>query len=292
MLAERRPMFSLMYLLVLVNLSNPPSLLGQHVTITNESLNMDAPCKTVRDFLKHNRVYYIDISPAEEAEVTVFTSVRQGDSIRTEASDATALPVLINIPLGPIRIDSLKFFLVKTKTNVRFGFTDPWQVGRLMHVTLTSRTFARVNYVPCPAPQAGGFLDKPIIKMPPTRKKFSILTASFGAISAGSFLWFLNEKSNADDQYQKYQDATTFQRAIELRKDVEKSRTRRDIAGWTSFASGAAFAFLLTRDLFFRKPPDHHTLLDPSSSSEKRFSINLESPASAPGITLAMNMKF
>jgi hypothetical protein len=309
MLAGRFLPSYIMGLFVLFSTIHPISLFGQR--ITNEYvdelkayLNTPQPdtssiCKLLHYSFARNREYYIDVNPEESARIIVVYSVRErvagrdAISYRFTRTEPTQLPVRLSIPLGPVQIDTL-VFLVGDGVIVRKSFLDKWHAGKLMHITLTARDNIEIELIPCPAPQTGGFLDKPIIKIPPTRKKITLLTASFGAITGGTFFWFRNEKGNADDLYEQYRTTTTSKRVIELRTAVEKSRKQRNIAGAVSIASGAVFAVLLARDLFFRKQASAtpYTYLVPTSSPEKRFSFELEPPVSAQGITLAMNIKF
>lgn len=87
-----------------------------------------------------------------------------------------------------------------------------------------------------------------IIIRPP--KFFNYRVLSSGGIALGSFIWFLREKVKANDDFDKYESAVSTPEAVKLRHEVEKSRTRRDIAGAISLVSGLAFSYLFVRDLF------------------------------------------
>ena len=93
------------------------------------------------------------------------------------------------------------------------------------------------------------FHDTIYFPIPPP-KFFNYRVLSSGGIALGSFIWFLRERDKANDDFDKYESAVLTSEATKLRHEVEKSRTRRDIAGTISLVSGVAFSYFFVRDLF------------------------------------------
>ena len=246
-------------------------------------------CKLVQEKLTSERIYLIEYAiPAKGAQVTIV--------FNDEKAEPNLLPWMFSLPMEPAsKIKSLELSLPGQTQPYIYSFQDVSERPGLRHVIIPQPPHASVSVqlINCPELSYIG-LDAPGILMPLTKRRISFLTASFGAITAGTSIWFLIEKGNADNQYQRYQEATNWQRAIEMRIAVEKSRTRRNIAGAVAIASSATFALLLARDLILRKERgrEKYTHVAPSANSEKRFSLDLKPPVSARGVTLSVNMKF
>jgi hypothetical protein len=281
-------------LLAVLETFYPESLFAQKTTKENietlqqnlEKRDTNEVCKLMRNFLSRNREYFVEYTdPTEKAQITIITSDRRR---YTEES-----PFRFEIPLGPVRIDSL---MVKLQSGVTRAcqFLDNWQVREFTHIKLKVGVhpvlLLNVDSIFCSRSRSGGVLDKPIIPFP--HKKLSILTISIGTVASGTYCWFRKEKGNAKDRYDDYQKATTIQQAIELRGTVKNSRTRRDIAAVISITSSATFAFLFVRDLFLRgDQTETWSSIPDALDAQRKFHFSLEPSTSEKGIKISMTVK-
>ena len=285
------------FFLVLVNLMSLPVTFAQCIKkeIGIELKQMlknqkkKKMCKRIRKSLFKNRQYLVEYTTIDvKAWITVFTS--DGDTCSGQS------PFSFEIPFGPVKIDSFK---LKLQGNIEKSypfFLDPWQIGELIYIKLKTDTEGRalppeIERISCPSPCLGGWIDRPLIPFPPTRKKFTPLTVSFSAIAASSSLWFLKERSNAKDQYEHYQNASSVQDAVCFRGKVIKSRTNRDIAGIISIASGVTFAALFMRDLFRKCQSEDYTQFPSTQDSYREHYFSLIPVSSKEGIAISISFK-
>jgi hypothetical protein len=166
--------------------------------------------------------------------------------------------------VGQAKITRIKLFLVGQPSPYEYRFLDAREKAGFWHVIIPppppvgpprALGLNDIRFIKCARPSIGG-LDAPRIQIPLTNRKISYLTTSFGALTAGTFVWYLAERNNADDEFAKYRAATRIEDVVTLRIRTESARSRRNIAGYVSIGSGAVFAVLLVRDLMRSKPPE------------------------------------
>lgn len=278
--------FLCFFFLVLLSIIYCSLLSAQQIDINEIRKNLIAGdlnkvCKLIEKSIFKNRMYLIeDVTPALiSADITVFTSgwAAYSDTINNVQVFTKPSPFLFEIPFGSVKIDSFKIKQSRTGLVRSCSFKDSWQFGEFMYVKLmiiAGLIEQETKFIPCRKSWPGCNLDKPIVPLPLTRKKFTPLTTSFGTIAIGSSTWFFIERSNAKKHYGQYNIAATMEDAVYWRDKVKISRTRRNIAGIISIASNVIFGTLFIRDLFFRKCENEGHCVSPSHSgfhSESRF---------------------
>jgi len=113
--------------------------------------------------------------------------------------------------------------------------------------------------------------DRRFFTLPLIKKDISYLTFSTFLASAGTYYVFRRERSDAEENFEKYKNAKTLEEVSRARIETEKTRTHRNVARGVFFSATGTFAALLVRDLFFRKPEGPQ---DPSCSdlgNESKF---------------------
>jgi hypothetical protein len=251
-------------------------------------------CKLLGNQLSENRINLIESSMDEiyeRADITVFTS----ESKKMTAHVAQS-PFIMVIPFGSTSIDS---FQIKLERGIKpiYQINDSWKPGDFIHIVLKVAADQvlppNIDPFSCPKPCSGGFLDKPAISIPFTHKKFSPITASLGAITGVSLIWFFNERNNADKFYKQYSDAVFSKDAVDLRCKINLSRSCRDLAGGISIASGITFISLLVQDIFFRNcNSEIGAAFIPVEEIRGKPHLSLKPQAYKEEITLSLSVNF
>lgn len=130
--------------------------------------------------------------------------------------------------------------------------------------------------------------DRRFFTLPLIKKDISYLTFSTLLVSAGTYYVFRRERFDAEDNFEKYKNAKTLEEVSRARIETEKTRTHRNVARGVFFSATGAFAALLVRDLFFRKPEGSRDPLCHNFENESRF-------ACVPNIThkeLSIDFRF
>ena len=125
-------------------------------------------------------------------------------------------------------------------------------VGSLTYVvlgpTVFDFTYRSIPIPPC-STNTITIVKTDTIKIPETRfLNYRILSS--GVISLGSFIWFLNERAKALNDFENYTNAKYRTDVVSYRISTEKHRVRRNIAGTISAAAGVTFAYFFLKDLF------------------------------------------
>jgi hypothetical protein len=212
-------------------------------------------CQIVREVQKAHKVYFIKYADSlQQAKVTIETA--DGNTY------SETLPCTFILPLGCAKIKHLK---LETPPAL-FNFKDDREIVGFRHVLIPVPSGPTplitypgyIRFIKCP--ELLGGLDKPRISIPLTNRKVSHLTTLFGALTAGSFAWYLVENNNADDALARYRAATRLEDVVDLRIQTENARTRCDIAAYEFIGSASVFAILLARDLLRSKPQKSDSL--------------------------------
>ncbi len=113
------------------------------------------------------------------------------------------------------------------------------------------------------------------------------LKLSSGLIALGSLSWFGCEFFRTKKNFEKYETAREITEVIRLRGEVQKSRTRRNIAGALFLASGVTF-FLVKAEHKIDPDCKKHG----ASDSNKKFRFRFEPRLATNEVQLALNLNF
>ncbi len=128
----------------------------------------------------------------------------------------------------------------------------------------------------------------------PFRRFFNYRVISSGTVAGISTAWFLIERAKAKTKLDDYHRAAETAEVIKLRAEVEKGRTRRNIAGTLSAVSGVAFAYFLAKDIFCPERKKQINCKDQGTTwySDKKLHFGFESNLNTNEVLITMSLNF
>lgn len=94
-----------------------------------------------------------------------------------------------------------------------------------------------------------------------------------GVATISSSVWFFIERSNVNNNYDRYKDSSTIEQVTKARIKTEKSEARRNIAVGATIASVASFTYFLIKPLIFKKSKSDQTQTTLNQDKEERVRI-------------------
>lgn len=282
---------SLILLLLPLSGSAQPHNLATWLASKLASGDTTAAKKLLADSLQSNYFFLLDSqnNSSDSAEILITKS----GSIIGKLLKKVLLPYLF-VGQDTLWDAEFNFFLNSLGKDIR-GIYKPSDYSRshLAHLTLRNDLTLKKNYLQLPAPP--DTLKVPIkttrtlyVKIPPKRfTNYRVISSA--SIAAGSLIWFALERRSANQKFDDYEKAQVTTEAVMLRAEVEKIRTRRDIAGTLSLVSGLAALYFVVKG-----PGSEKTSTNRNGpwSLNKKPHLKIEPLLTRDELQIAMHLKF